>query len=331
MATVFHLQRMLGIICSVFDAYSAVMFMPAVDSPSLEIRASFSLGDKVDKTGLVEPGKGLVGWIAKNNAPLLINKFDETRSRLGYYLGNEEREIKAFMGTPMRGCHGILCLDSKRIYSFSEKDQKILGLFADTIVDVDAEFQRLLDLDSELIYHKGLNALLGLRQRFNRWKTFLDNYLQIVSETTRMPYCFFVSADEDLKTGHVEGSTKPLFKDPLNQSAQIPLGPGMVGWVMKNNSPLFSVETSPGSPITPLFGQTPETLSFKSAICIPIFSGRAAMGFLGLASLTAEGIPDSMKIFSQNAGNYLALFLESLYLRSKLAEKSTRLNPLQEE
>ena len=324
MATEFHLERMLGIICSVFDAYTAVMFSPVPgDSSRMEIRASFSLGDKVDKVCVIEPGKSLVGWIVKNKAPLLINNFDVTRSKLGYYLDDEGREIKAFMGTPFRGSSGVLCLDSKRVYSFSEKDQKILGLFGDSIIEVDNEFQRLFDLDAELVYYHGLTSLLGIKQRFNRWKDFLNNYLQIVAKSTGMPYCFFVSAGEDLKTGHLEGSTKGLFPAPHMEEQPITLGPGMVGWVLKNNAPLFSSETNSGSPITPLFGPAPATLQFKSAICIPIFSGKITMGFLGMASQTVTEITDSMKNFSMSAGNYLALFLENLYFKSRLAEKAS--------
>lgn len=330
MATAFHLQRMLGIICSVFDAYSAVMFLAEPGSAVFKVRASFSLGDKIDRTYEVESGKGLVGWIVKNSSPLLINKFDETRNRLGYYLANEEREIKAFMGTPMGGGKGVLCLDSKRIYSFSEKDQKILRLFADTIVDVDTEFNRLLNLDAEIIYYHGINALLEIRQRHKKWNDFLRAYLQVVAETTGLPYCFFVAADEDMKSGHVEGATKPLFRSEYNETGNFALGPGMAGWVMKNSAPLFSLESSPGSPITPLFGHAPETLPFKSAICIPLSSGRTTMGILGLASLSLVQMPESMKIFAQNAGNYLALFLESLYLRNKLAQSTARLRQGQE-
>ncbi|MEE0815601.1 MAG: GAF domain-containing protein, partial [Desulfovibrio fairfieldensis] len=125
-------KHILSIVCSVFDAYSAVLFLPDEEGEAHYLSAAFSLGDKISPDVSILPGRGLVGWIIRNRQPLLVPNFDQRQSNLGYYADGEEASIKAFMGCPVP-TGGALCVDSKRQYSFSDKDHKILQLFAELI------------------------------------------------------------------------------------------------------------------------------------------------------------------------------------------------------
>lgn len=53
-------KHILSIVCSVFDAYSAVLFLPDEEGETHHLSASFSLGDKISSTAEALPGKGLV-------------------------------------------------------------------------------------------------------------------------------------------------------------------------------------------------------------------------------------------------------------------------------
>ena len=57
---------------NVFDAYSAVLFLPGADGDVCRAAASFSLGDALDREVAIAPGMGLVGWIIRESKPLLI-------------------------------------------------------------------------------------------------------------------------------------------------------------------------------------------------------------------------------------------------------------------
>ncbi|MBQ7585724.1 MAG: GAF domain-containing protein, partial [Desulfovibrionaceae bacterium] len=78
-------EHILSIVCSVFEAYSAVLFLPEEDKESCTIAASFSLGDKINYEVEIFPGQGLVGWIIRNHEILCIPNFDHYQSKLGYY------------------------------------------------------------------------------------------------------------------------------------------------------------------------------------------------------------------------------------------------------
>ena len=65
-------KHILSIVCSVFDAYSVVLFLPDEEGEAHHLEAAFSLGERVASNASVLPGKGLVGWIIRNRQPLLV-------------------------------------------------------------------------------------------------------------------------------------------------------------------------------------------------------------------------------------------------------------------
>ena len=155
-------KHILSIVCSVFDAYSVVLFLPDEEGEAHHLAAAFSLGERIASNASVLPGKGLVGWIVRNRQPLLVPNFDQRQNHLGYYVDNEEQTIKAFMGCPLHGARGALCLDSKRQYSFSEKDQKMLHLFADLVSQLQTEKAGQQKKDLTAKFYAALRAVYFL-------------------------------------------------------------------------------------------------------------------------------------------------------------------------
>ena len=58
-------QHILSIVCSVFDAYSAVLFLPSENGEEHYLVASFSLGEGVEQGAMLSSGS-LVDWIIRN-------------------------------------------------------------------------------------------------------------------------------------------------------------------------------------------------------------------------------------------------------------------------
>lgn len=318
-------DRILGIVCSVFDAYSAVLIMPDNTGRGFAVAGSFSLGDHVNKEALFQPGKGLVGWILSNQAPMLVNDFDTRQYHLGYYSSNEESKIKAFMGVPLRNGVGTLCLDSKRQYSFSGKDQKILQLFADLVYEV----QTSSCLAEERInlgkHYNCLQLVYGLRKRHKNWSRFLEQFLGLMAETSGFAYCSFASRDEAGNNYYIEDETQPV--SPQDAKA-IPYGSGLVGWVFKNGKPVFMGGADSATQASPLYGKVGVASSFMSVMCLPLVIGRITRGVLIFASEQPREIPEELKVFCQMASEHLALFLENLYLRSRLHEAAQQMHML---
>jgi len=312
------LHSLLGIICSVFDAYSTVLFLPGPGSEEYHLAARFSLGDDIDEGTVITPGQGLVGWIIRNRRPLRIANFDQKRSRLGYYRDwDEEKKIKAFMGCPLKGGEGALCLDSKRTYSLSDKDLKILDMFSSLAAEMQRSDQENAQSVTEHRYYHGLRLLTGLRARFPRWAEYLRHYLDLLCHTAELSHAFLaVRGDKD--TYVLEGYNQPLFQDPAQHAAAFPAKSGLIGWVLANNKAVFSGEAEARTASSALFGIPAANPSFAVLACLPLFISRKTRAVLVLGGEEPVPLTDDLKAFLEMATDHLAIHLETLHLRSRL-------------
>ncbi len=315
-ATNYH--RILGIICSVFDAHSAVLVLPAgIDRYSPV--AHFSLGDNIAEEAEILPGQGLVGWIIRNQAPLLVNNFDQRQSHIGYYRNNEESAIKAFMGCSLRS-GGVICVDSKRQYSFADKDLKLLNLFADFLSGLVADADRSVEQAHLVRYHNALHRIYGLRGEFTRWPTFLREFLELVAMTAGFEYALFAARDSNGENYLLEGENRPLFIERNTPSRQVvPSSSGLIGWVFRHGTPIYT-EGEPDTPLAPLLGKNFTAPPFLSVVCLPLVIHKIPRGVLCLAHGAPHSINEEFKIFLNMAVDHLALFLENLYLKSRLRD-----------
>lgn len=311
-----HLERILGIVCSVFDAYTAVLLLQDKKDSTYRVAAKFSLGDLVDMDCVVRAGKGIVGRILENNQPLLINNFDRQKSTLEYY-GKGDANVKAFMGCLLRNAAGVLCLDSKRTFAFSEKDQKILHLFADLIYDLQMKFLAAGRNECDSRYYHCLQHIHGLRKRLTRWSAFLENFLLLLGETTGFEYCFLAVRDEKGKTFFLEGFSRPFFPGD-NTGMRFDINHGLVGWVFRNNAPVIVGEREGESQASPLFGGSAHTPPFTRIICQPLHYNRKTRAVLGMANEKPLLITEQLKLFTQFAAGHLELFLENLFIKNHL-------------
>lgn len=72
----------------------------------------------------IKIGRGLIGWVAKEKKRLHVTCFDRDTRTLGIY--SRDVDIKALLAVPFPNGEGVLMVDSKNRYAFSEKKQRIL-------------------------------------------------------------------------------------------------------------------------------------------------------------------------------------------------------------
>lgn len=311
-------KHVLGILCSVFDAYSAVLFLPDEDGESENYRlaASFSLGDGIADDSVIQPGKGLVGWIIRNRQPLVVPNFDQHQSTLGYYQKGEEYGVKAFMGCPVP-TGGALCVDSKRQYSFTEKDYKILQMFAELVTRQQnaCTGQSVYPADIPR-YFAQLGVIQDLRFGHKRWPDFIQNFLRTLVEATGFDYCAFASVVQPGESYCVEcESARLLLED--GQPLPLSMSSGIAGWVFANGQPVFA-ESTAGAPSTLLFGKLPDMPDFQAVICMPVVINKSTRCVLCLAHTASRPMDEALRSFMRQAVDHLALFLENLYLKTRL-------------
>lgn len=313
------LEKFLNVVGSVFDAYSTVLFLPGSGPGQFRLAGRFSLGDHIEPDTVVMPGQGLVGWILRNDKPLLINNFDRKRSHLGYYADNAENKIKAFMGCPLP-CGGALCLDSRRTYSFSEKELKVLDLFSRLACDIRENACRVEEGAEDRLYYDALRVLSSLRGRFPRWSAFLAHFLGVVAQATGFSYCFLAERDELGQGYFLEGVPQGFFAEGTSAPERLPIRSGLIGWVFNNGQPVFSGEKDGCPAGQSLFGRNLPAPPLKSLVLIPLGIHRKTRGVLVLTHTDLVPVTEPLKEFVALASDYLSLFLENLYLRARAAQ-----------
>ena len=330
-----HNDRILGILCSVLDAHSAVLFLPEPEDRAGEgdagcgMAAAFSLGDKLDYNCRIHEGRGLVGWILRDKEPLLVSNFDQRQNHLGYYVDGEEQNIKAFVGCALQG-GGVLCVDSKRQYSFSEKDQKLLHLFSDLIARLRAESAGEETRRLVTRYYAALSTIYALRRTHPRWADFLRHFLDLMTTMTGLSYGALCTRDPDGESYSVEGESSALLQKSGGSGPSFPMTHGVVGWVFRNSSPVISDGPDGGSD-TPLVGRGLDIPQFQTVLAVPLVMQRKTRAVLCLAHDVPMRVPDPTKDFVRMAAEHLALFLENLYVKCRLRDLHREMYPMRDE
>lgn len=310
------LDRLLEAVGSVFEAYSVVLFRRNADD-AFDLVSSFSLGDSIRKDLTIEAGHGLVGWILKNNTPLLVEKFDQKNTFLGYYGSEQGEGIKVFVGCPLPGGLGALCMDSKKTYAFTDKDQRVLSLFAQVVGAIILEMGQAEASSREQTLYRLLQQVLELRETHPKWSEFLNRYLALVAGAGMCDLSFLVVSDEWGDNYLLEGANKPFFPNNIAAGHLFSMSSGLLGWVFKKNQPVFFDDRKSEKGHTPLFGKDIPGLTLNTLLAFPLKVHTRCRGVLVIGDREGRIIDEELKSFARMAAGYLALFLENLYLKNK--------------
>lgn len=312
-------DRVLTLVCNTFDSYSAVLFLPGPDGESARLAAGFSLGQLAPVGAALVAGQGLAGFILREQKPLLVSNVDQRRGGTGYYPKNQGADIKAFLGVPLPGIPGVLCVDSKKAYGFTEKDQKILSEFAQLAAELHKAFGGLDACRDELRISPCLRQLTLLPRMHPKWKTYLSKLLELCIEATGYETAFLAVLGAGSRTFAVEGAAGPLFPQGQGKGATYPVSGGMIGWVFKHGSQALSGESTSGAR---LFGAQVNSSAFESVICQPVSFSRRTRAVLVLASQSPQPPGEALKDFARTVADQLALFLENLHLKARLSNRT---------
>ncbi len=115
----------------VMEAYTVVFFR-ALDG-RLHLAAAETLSKHLRRRCVLEKGEGLVGWIYREQKPVVAHNFHRDTRTLQFY--SRDEGIKSFMGIPLADRQGVLCVDSKKNYRFTDKKIKIFNMIGEVITN----------------------------------------------------------------------------------------------------------------------------------------------------------------------------------------------------
>lgn len=308
-------ESILALAASVFEAYSIVLFDAPRDGQGAQIIAAYSQENHIDENTVITPGKGIVGWILRNNSPILVGSIDENHAYLGYYKEDWEPDVCSFLGCPLPG-GGILCIDSRQQQAFSPEKQKLIAVFADVISQTQSMAPAVPSAETETDFLPALDRLAELRRSYPGWKSYLQQALPILLEYSGFQYAAFASRMEGDRNYIVEGENPAvLLKD--EKPLELSVHNGIIGWVFRNEEAVFNNGEAGSAPLFGKIGGIPE---YNSTICLPVVMNRNTCGVLCLASEEKMPISDALKKFVHLAADDLGRLLEIISLRYRLRQ-----------
>lgn len=316
-------QSLLALTALIFEAHSVVLFFVEEDGEAVPV-AYYNQTGHIDLHARIRPGKGLVGWILRNQEPLLIDSKQE--SQLGYYVEGQEPPIQSFMGYPVTakgeyGCRGVLCIDSLKPAAFAKSHQAWLHHLAQCIPAIEYTLAEAQNQRESVHYFAAIEKLLDLRTHYQGWGPYISQALEYLTQVTGFEYAAFASRPDDCETYTVENDY-PLLLTNRNELPEFALTHGITGWVFRNEEPVYNEGAGNGTSRSTLFGAMPPALGampeFASTLCVPIKVEKSTQAVLSFGSLHPRVISPAMRLFLRMAADNMARLLEGVALRYRI-------------
>jgi len=305
MSTIDSLSQL---IFNIYEAFTVAFFIKEHDY--LKCLSSVSFAASFDKARPVTINNSLPGWVAKHNEPLIIPNFDKDVETLGYY-GSDEG-IKSFMGYPMEG-KGVIIVDSKKKWVFTDKEKKILGSFASLIDEEIEKGRKTQDFENiieELSVEKKIISL------------FRDLNLSHISIKELFIELLSLSGADLCFTG-IEKNGKLFLKDILGIDDDsylmkaCPSGSSIASTVMEGERELLLPYNSGFLKEKALFFPG-ESIKAKQFFGFPLLSDDVSIGVIGFASLSDKPLQEKSIEPLRNISSLLSLYYSSIWMRENL-------------
>ncbi|MBI3793294.1 MAG: GAF domain-containing protein [Nitrospinae bacterium] len=227
-----NFEALVQLACNVMDAFTVAFFRSTPDGETLRLASYFSLGENVVPGVTIKSGQGMIGWVAKERRPLTVSEFSHDATTLKLYSVPEE--IKSFMAVPVMDGErlvGVLVVDSKRQYVFTQKHQKLTTDFARVFALVANDQERVEELVHEASSIEGISAVveeLSSSERLSQMVRALHHNIGNLVENSA-----FVFALKSAKDGQFN-IIPPPTGDEETRGIPLQLDQSLLGWVIKN-------------------------------------------------------------------------------------------------
>jgi diguanylate cyclase (GGDEF)-like protein len=302
-----EISKIVRLTANVMDAFTAALFL--VDEKKgdvLRLKSYQSLSSSIIPSAEFPVGHGLVGWVAKNGKSTQASNFRGDSATLKFY--GKDEDIKSFAASPvLEGDRviGVLCVDSKQNYVFTEKMGKILDGFAETLSGVIASGKRRIRLNVEAV---ALQDLADVINKLTSCETIAE-----LSQTLRLTVQSAIAHDQlglalrsyDGDSFHIVGMQGGASREPL------PLHHCRLGWVIQHCRPM-NISNDTGVDAFPGSGG-----AWRSFIAAPMISHQSAVGAIGLVSRKVRAFRQSDYKALQILAAACSSAFTTLYLHNK--------------
>lgn len=293
---------------NVYEAFTVALYVKG--NEHLNCISSVTFAKSFDKERSIPIEGTLPGWVIKHNEPLIIPNFDKDEDALGYYGAPEE--IKSFMGFPV-DADGVVIVDSKKKYVFTDKEKKILGFFVSVIREEIERINREREVEEAIEDFYSEKRIMGLFNELNLGKISVDEILKEVLGISGGDFCFVgVERNGRLSITDVYGVERP---DELKRDCQS--GVSIASMVMEGGRELLLPYNSGYLREKPLFFSN-EPIKARQFFGFPLATDDAILGVLGFVSLIDVKLKEQFIGVLRNVSTFLSLYYSSRWMKEHI-------------
>lgn len=296
------------LIFNIYEAFTVAFFVR--EREHLRCLSSVSFANSFDNNRLVPIDGTLPGWVVKHNEPLIIPNFDKDEGTLGYYGADED--IKSFMGYPM-DTNGVVVVDSKKKWVFTDKEKKILSSFVSVIHEEIKKEKRFRDIEEKNEELGIERKILNLFSDLNFSRITVKDLFREVLDLSGADLCF-TSIE---KNGKVRVKDMYGIDDEAYALKICPEGGSIASLVVESERELLLPYSSGFLREKPLFFPG-ETIKAKQLFGFPLVAHDMTIGVVGFVALGPRHLRESSIGLLRNVSALLSLYYSSMWMRENL-------------
>lgn len=312
------LEKAVELIRSRFDFYHAAIFLKDLPGEFVVIReATGDAGAQLKRAGhkLGIGSKSVVGYVAGHGEPLIVN--DTTRDTT-YYANPLLPETRAEAALPLKvgdRIVGVLDVQSKQSYAFSDENLRTLQILADQLAIAVVNTELFAETQEHLAQHRLLHHITTTAASGTTLDEALQSAVNGLQVTLGGDRVSILLADREKKTLQVRaavGYASNVF------DLRIPLGNGITGWAashrrtLRVNNVLLDTRYIEGSPNT------------RSEMAIPLLYRSELLGVLNVESEQFSAYAENDEELLGTLGGSLAAIIANARLLEQIRAQAER-------
>jgi signal transduction protein with GAF and PtsI domain len=300
-----ELQLVVELLANLTEAHTAALFLRSPGENHFYVAAHHTLAHSFKRHVSIEPGEGVVGYVAKHRVPVDVDRYKQDATATGLY--EDDEGVKAFVAMPV-GENGVLVVDTKARRIFGEREKKAvrdMARFLESLLRVQATcarealYGRILDLLYDVE-----NAALGYKDPKSFYAEALDAGRRYTGLTMGV-LCQLLPGSKQFSVTAVQG---PAMSPMRGRS--FPVSQGLIGWVIRENRPLTHSRVRPMKGKSYLISPDEPTKGYNAFIGVPLYAWKRVIGVWAFAGHTERHLSNEEEQALQLAGNRMAGAME---------------------
>lgn len=312
------LEKAVELIRSRFDFYHAAIFLKDLPGEFVVIReATGDAGAQLKRAGhkLGIGSKSVVGFVAGQGEPLIVN--DTTRETT-YYANPLLPETRAEAALPLKvgdRIVGVLDVQSKQAYAFSDENLRTLQILADQLAIAVVNTELFAETQEHLAQHRLLHHITTTAASGTTLDEALQSAVNGLQVTLGGDRVSILLADREKKVLEVRAAVG-YASDVLE--LRVPIGSGITGWAaahrrtLRVNNVLLDTRYIEGSPNT------------RSEMAIPLLYRSELLGVLNVESEQLSAYAENDEELLGTLGGSLAAIIANARLLEQIRAQAER-------